>query len=200
MAAKRGFHTPAHVRVPRARLTERPRRERPSDLRIDGTFEVQFRQAFADRFASLFRYLDRLSGDPALSADVAQETFVRLYHRGAMPEDIGAWLVSVANNLFRDERRRVSRRVRLLAHRSPEATLGDPAPAPDAHLFSDAEIDAVRAALASMSERDRQLLLLREEGYSYRELAIALGLLESSVGTLVMRARAAFRVAVERGT
>jgi RNA polymerase sigma factor (sigma-70 family) len=162
----------------------------------DDLFDTQFRQAFAERFASLVRYLDRLSGDPALAADIAQEAFVKLYHRGTMPEDTRAWLVSVANNLFRDERRRVSRRLRLLARRSPDATLGDPAPAPDAHLFSDAERNAVRAALQSMPERDRQLLLLREAGLSYRELAIALSLVESSVGTLLMRARLSFQLAV----
>lgn len=162
------------------------------------SFDTRFRQLFADRFAGLFRYLDRLSGDSALASDIAQETFIKLYERGTMPDDAGAWLVTVANNLFRDERRRVTRRHRLLSHRSSDATLADPAPAPDAHVFSNTERAAVSAALASMSERDRQLLLLREEGLSYRELATALGLTESSIGTLLVRARQSFHAALGR--
>ncbi|MBA3258421.1 MAG: hypothetical protein H0T68_03010, partial [Gemmatimonadales bacterium] len=39
----------------------------------------------------------------------------------------------------------------------------------------------------------RSLLLLHTEGYSYRDLAVALGLNEASVGTLLARARRAFR-------
>ena len=44
-----------------------------------------------------------------------------------------------------------------------------------------------------LPERERQLLLLRAEGYSYRDLARALDLEESSVGTLLARAKRAFR-------
>lgn len=169
-------------------------------MSVDDSFDAQFRQAFDARYRALFRYLDRLAGDPALAADIAQETFVKLYQRGAMPDNAGAWLVSVANNHFRDERRRAGRRLRLLARRTPDATLADPPPAPDAGLFSDSERRAVRTALDSMHERERQLLLLRLEGYSYRELASALGLPETSVGTLLLRARGAFRVAMARAT
>ena len=43
-----------------------------------------------------------------------------------------------------------------------------------------------------LSERDRGLLLLRAEGYSYRDLATALGLNEASVGTLLARAKREF--------
>ena len=53
----------------------------------------------------------------------------------------------------------------------------------------------VRAALDQVPERDRHLLLLRAEGYSYRELAQALELNEPSVGVFLARARATFRVA-----
>ncbi|MFI5249546.1 MAG: RNA polymerase sigma factor, partial [Gemmatimonadales bacterium] len=60
---------------------------------------------FHARYQSLFRYLDRLTGDPDLAKDLAQETFVRLYRRGTMPEDPRAWLTTVATNLFRDDRR-----------------------------------------------------------------------------------------------
>ena len=168
-------------------------------MSVDEAFETEFRRLFADRFPGLFRYLDRVSGDPELAADLAQEAFVRLYHRGAMPDNAAAWLVSVANNLFRDERRRASRRVRLLARRPGEALVGDAAPAPDAGVLADEQRRAVRVALDRLPERDRQLLLLREEGYSYRELAKTLSLLEASVGTLLARARMAFRSALAGG-
>jgi DNA-directed RNA polymerase specialized sigma24 family protein len=41
--------------------------------------------------------------------------------------------------------------------------------------------------------RDRQILLLHAEGYRYREIAEALNLVESGIGTYLSRARKAFR-------
>jgi RNA polymerase sigma-70 factor, ECF subfamily len=160
-----------------------------------GAFEATFRRLFDERFASLFRYLDRLSGDPELAADLAQEAFVRLYERGAVPADARAWLGAVATNLFRDERRRTQRRVRLLAREPAELTLGAPSPASDTAVLADERRACVRAALDRLPLRDRQMLLLRHEGYSYREIAQALGIAETSVGTMLVRATAAFRAA-----
>jgi RNA polymerase sigma factor (sigma-70 family) len=163
----------------------------------ESSFEGDFRAAFTTRFPELIRYLYRLSGDAALASDIAQETFVRLYQRGEMPGDARAWLVTVAHNLFRDERRRAGRRRHLLAQRDPAHTMGDEPPAPDAALECDERRQAVQAALNQLSERDRRLLLLRHEGYSYRELAAALSLVDASVGTLLARARSTFRRALE---
>ena len=61
------------------------------------------------------------------------------------------------------------------------------------------EAGRVRAAIDRLTERDRQMLLLRAEGYAYRELAAAMDLNESSVGTLLARAKRAFREAYEGG-
>ena len=160
-------------------------------------FEEWFRDDFARLFASLFRYLDRLSGDPALAADIAQETLLRLYQRGSMPDDLRAWLAAVAHNLLRNERRQGKRRQWLLAARPAAAVLADPVPLPDAALEAVECRDRVRAALDSLTLRDRQLLLLRYEGYSYRELARVLDLTETSIGTLLARAKEAFRRALE---
>ena len=71
----------------------------------EASFEAAFRACYAARFAPLFGYLDRLTGDPDLAADVAQEAFVRLHRRGEMPDQPAGWLVAVANNLVRDEQR-----------------------------------------------------------------------------------------------
>ena len=43
--------------------------------RPDASFEEQFRTCYAARFASLFNYLDRLTGDADLASDMVQETF-----------------------------------------------------------------------------------------------------------------------------
>ncbi|MBI3568841.1 MAG: sigma-70 family RNA polymerase sigma factor [Gemmatimonadetes bacterium] len=161
------------------------------------TFEADFRRVFDERFPALFRYLDRLCADPDLAADLAQEAFVRLYERKTMPLEVRTWLVAVSSNLLRDERRRRSRRRRLLLGRAASDLMGDSEPSPDAGPLRAEVRQMVRAALDTLPERDAQLLLLREEGLSYREIALALGLNEVSVGTLLLRARAAFQTAME---
>ena len=114
-----------------------------------------------------------------------------------MPDDLRAWLVSVALNQARDEQRTRSRRLRLLRRRAPEEHMGDAAPSPEDDVLSAERRTLVRRALDTLPQRDRALLLLREEGYSYRELAVALEIVEASVGTLLARAKVAFRRAYE---
>ena len=157
------------------------------------SFEVAFAAVFADRSAPLYRYLSGLSGDPALAQDIVQECFVKLYQRGRMPDDPRAWLVTVANNLWRDDRRRESRRARLLLHKSGELSAPDEPASADAGTLAAERIAAVRQALAKLPERDRQLLLLRHEGFAYREIAAALNVAPGGIGTMLARASAAFR-------
>jgi RNA polymerase sigma factor (sigma-70 family) len=47
----------------------------------------------------------------------------------------------------------------------------------------------VRAALDTLTERDREALLLKAEGFNYEEIAEALGLAKGAVGTTLARAR-----------
>lgn len=186
----------ASVRGQPAANGVRPQHPAPEVATPSG-FDREFRHAFGEEFESLFRYVDRWSGDAALAADVAQETFIRLYHRGRLPEDLRAWLVSVANNLLRDEHRRVARRERLLEKHSRAEAVEGSMPLPDGGLLAEERRRAVRGALDELPTRERALLLLRHEGYSYRELGKALHIRESSVGTLLTRARERFRAAME---
>lgn len=62
-------------------------------------------------------------------------------------------------------------------------------PAPDAEIERQEKVEAVRAALAALSEKDREALLLKAEGFSYDEIAAALGLATGAVGTTLSRAR-----------
>ena len=154
-------------------------------------FDECVAEVFRDRFAMLYRYLLRLSGDPALADDVAQESFVRLHRRGTMPTDPAAWLVTVANNIVRDEYRSAQRRRRLLSQWLIREEGSDRTASSEADLLAQERRAAVRRALERLPERDRRLLILRHEGFSYREIAEALGVATSSVGTLLARATAA---------
>ena len=156
-------------------------------------FDALFSELFENEFSRLFRYLDRLSGEPDLAADLAQEAFIRLYRRGSMPDRPMPWLITVAMNLFRNARSSRARRSRLLAGADRAMTIGDPPAAPD--QVDEGGSARVRAALHALTDRERELLLLRAEGYSYRDLALALQLHEASIGTLLARAKQAFREA-----
>ncbi len=152
-----------------------------------------FVKLFESHFRRLYRYLDRLSGDADLAADIAQEAFIRLYQRGALPDSLDAWLISVAMNLYRNVRSNRSRRTRLLTGSRGENVLSDPPPAADQRMLDEESRRRVRVVLDEMPERDRSLLLLRAEGYAYKDIAAVLDLKEASVGTMLARARDAFR-------
>jgi RNA polymerase sigma factor (sigma-70 family) len=66
--------------------------------------------------------------------------------------------------------------------------LPGPAPDPAAAPERAEVVGRVRAALAALSERDRTILLMREEGFTHREIADAVGTTTQSVGTLIARA------------
>jgi RNA polymerase sigma factor (sigma-70 family) len=157
-------------------------------------FRATFEGLFDAHFQKVFRYLDRASGDPALAEDLAQETFLRLFRRGAMPDSPGAWLASVAMNLLRNAKSKETRRRRL---DSPERAIGAHSESPEPpDPGREEDRGRARAALDRLPQRERDLLLLRAEGLSYRELADALGIAEASVGTLLARAKTQFREAV----
>lgn len=135
---------------------------------------------------SLWRYVHRLLGDPDLADDIVQEAFVRLLDRfESRGEGARLWLFTVATNLVRDRGRMTARRRRLLA---THPIIVPPPLGADDRLVRQERIAAVREALQQLPERDRQLLLLREEGFSYREIAQSVGVAPTSVGTLIARA------------
>lgn len=161
-------------------------------------FHDAFVELFTAGFRRLFRYLDRLTGDPELAADLAQEAYARLYRRQSLPDLPDAWLVSVAMNLLRNAHATERRRRELLSVVRLDRSLSDPGLTPDQMAAASETRLAVRSVLDRLPERERRLLLLSAEGYSYREIALALDLREVSVGTLLARARDAFRVLYQR--
>jgi RNA polymerase sigma-70 factor (ECF subfamily) len=152
---------------------------------------VDFETTFDELHPGLFRYCHRLTGDPDVADDVAQEAFVRLYDYQVEGDERGvrAWLFRTATHLIRDRYRVDENRRRLL-----EANPVQPAglEQPDREIYRGEDVARVRMALEDLNVRDRAMLLARYEGFSYREIAEAFDVAPGSVGTLLARAERRF--------
>jgi RNA polymerase sigma-70 factor, ECF subfamily len=145
-------------------------------------------QLFKAYHTPLVRFLTRRLGDRDSAEEIAQETFVRALRQETITSE-RSWLFAVASNLVRDEARRDARERKRLevmkAHADAEAA-SEPAPT----SMERAEDQALaRQAIEMLAERDRDALLMREEGLGYEEIAEALDLSVASVGTTLSRAR-----------
>jgi RNA polymerase sigma-70 factor (ECF subfamily) len=143
---------------------------------------------FEEHHASLFRYLVRLTGDPDAAHDAAQEAFTRFLARPPRAEQPRAWLFTVATNVVRAAANARKRQARLLEGAGARVPAGDAGPNPEEITLGHERRSAVRAALAELSEKERMVLLMREEGFAHREIAEAVGTTTASVGTMIARA------------
>ena len=141
---------------------------------------------YRDTYEDLVRFLHRKVWDADRAHDLVQETFVRALSHD--PENPRAFLFTIAANLARDEARAAVRRKQHLELIKVEHT-GHAAPDPTEALEQKERERAVRRALESLSERDRDVLLLWDAGLSYPEIARQTGLASGAIGTTLARAR-----------
>ena len=145
--------------------------------------------AFDEYHDALHRYVMRLIGDPDLAADAAQEAFLRLAQRPPRNFDnLKAWLYTVATNYAYDSLKVARRRAAILEESPDRATIGDLGPAPDTSLEQQERGQTVRNALNQLRDKERTALLMRAEGFSYREIGKALDVSSNSVGVIAARA------------
>ena len=142
---------------------------------------------YEELYPGLVRYLHVKVWDADRAQELAQEVFVRVLD--TTPDNPRAWLFTVAANLARDEARLVVRRKKHLALLRTEAVADPPRVDPVRVLEAEERAAAVRRALESLTERDREVLLLRDAGLGYPEIAARMGLAVSAVGTTLSRAR-----------
>jgi len=173
----------------------------PSGILDEHAFDTLFRDCASDVHA----YAISLLGDRAAAEDVTALAFERLYRsRGRLDARRGtprAWLFAIARNAALDELRRRGRqphyalddqRAGGLDASDARESIG--ASAAEEALEQAERGAAVRAALAALPLRERELVLLKFHGQlSNAELARALGISESNAGTRLHRALSRLR-------
>jgi RNA polymerase sigma-70 factor, ECF subfamily len=162
------------------------------------------REAFAelvDRYKDkLVNYLTHMTGDRDRGEEFAQESFVRLYQNASRFDDresVAPYLFRIATNLVRSDFSRIQRWQRLFTvygNRSEVSTELSPQA-----LLMQSEIEQkVSEALERLPLAYRSALILRDiEGWSYEEIAAALGCAEGTVKSRIGRGREKLREALE---
>ncbi len=156
---------------------------------------------------AMVRYLRRLTGDPALAEDLAQETFLRVHQHLAELQDPAAlegWLYRIATNVCHD-RFRLSGRHELSLDRGEDGEPGRALP-DEARLRPDQLVDqhamsaCVQRFLARLPEPFRTVLLLHDlQGYTDVEIAGQVGVSLANVKVRLHRARAKLKTALSGG-
>jgi RNA polymerase sigma-70 factor, ECF subfamily len=138
----------------------------------------------------LYRVAYSVLRHPAEAEDVVQETFLRvLQHQGglAVIRDLRPWLVRIAWNLALDRKRRVQpeQMDEVFAAGLISSERGADEALADARYLAD-----LLAVLDRLPQKERDVLLLSAvEELTTAEMAAVLGKTESSVRSLLFRAR-----------
>ena len=148
-------------------------------------------EAHGRAILGLCRFLLR---DVTEAEDAAQQSFLSAYRSllgGVVPREPAAWLAAIARN---ECWLRIKQRMRepLALHEVPSPQ-ADPLEA----AARNEDFAALRAGLEALSRPQREAFMLREfAGLSYSELALALGVTEPAVDSLLFRARTSLRRAL----
>jgi RNA polymerase sigma-70 factor (ECF subfamily) len=153
-----------------------------------------FEAIFQEHYRRVFSLLVRLVGERTQAEDLANEVFCKLYDQpdgAAVWRSPAGWLYRTAANAGIDALRASARRRRYEAEAgaSRASTGGSPL---DSALRAE-QCRQIRAVLGAMKPAQAQILLMRADGCSYKELAEALQVAVGGVGTLLNRAEAEFR-------
>lgn len=156
--------------------------------------EADFRGVFLQHYSRIVAILVRLLGDRPRAEEIANDAFWRLYGQPALQVDgnIGGWLYRTASNLGIDALRTSDRR-RQYEEAAAESKDEAENSSPLDDLLREEKCHRVRAVLSSIKPVQAQLLILRSSGLSYKELADALDVKMSSIGTMLNRAEEEFR-------
>lgn len=151
-------------------------------LRRLSTGDVAALDAALSRYwTSLVIYIAGVVGSRDMAEDVAQEAFCRLWEKSDQLRADGSlrgFLFQVAHNLAISEQRRTRARSRSLeVIRAEEPSFAEPV-----DTGADALDASLERAIGELTERRREILLLRSvHGLSYKEIGAALGIAPQTV-------------------
>lgn len=164
-----------------------------SELLADANMRQRTMELYDHLRPSLQAYLCCLGMSLDQAKDLIQETFLRLLTCRLLPggeDNLRAWVFRVAYNLSMDVHRFHRRWSASEDHESNRTIRrrADPAPSPEQLMILNEKMRLFEDTFSQLTPRQRQCVLLRAEGFRYREIAVTLGVSVQRVGELMQRA------------
>ncbi len=155
---------------------------------------ITFDEAFTLHHRVVFRTARSVIQDSGLAEDVTQEVFLRLHNNFnniKNEEMLRPWLIRVAintaKNMIRGNFRANAREENYFKETTENAVTEV-----EAEYEQRRRLSEIQRALAKIKEPHRSCLVLKQQGLSYKEIADALSLNETSIGQYVARGRKEF--------
>ncbi|HFK1762915.1 RNA polymerase subunit sigma [Bacillus wiedmannii] len=155
--------------------------------------QITFEELFKQNYAYVVKQIIWIIKEQTVAEELAQEVFLQLYHSDWKTiENLRAWLIKsstyVAYNYIRSEKRHQARIDKEAQYQEVQidSSLDD-------EWIRKEEITKVQMVLQQMKEQERTILLMKFSGFRYKEIAQVLQIDDSSIGTLLARAKLKFR-------
>ena len=152
---------------------------------------------YKENYPIVYGYLLSLCGDPALAEDCAAEAFLKAiekidtYDPKYKP---ATWLCTIGRNLLVNHQKKALRYVPL------EETMVSLAPTPEEQVFRSELLKAVLKSAKELPSATRQVLFMRLEGLSFRQIGLALGKTENWARVTFFRAKSKLMKEMEEWT
>ena len=148
---------------------------------------MEFNQAYKEYYRLIYIFVYRMIGDKNYAMDITQETFVKLhnYMSGSNSlENPRAWLYRVAANISNNHFKRNSTFNRIIRGIQKDLQYDNI----ESELINIEKKMLVRNALKKLSSKDRTILQLYQDGFSYAEIADIMNIKKTAVGKTLSRA------------
>lgn len=153
-------------------------------MNIKANFDIHYRQ----NYEAIFKFCYRMLGSREEALDITQETFIKLHERmnrqGLEIGNTKAWLYKVAGNLCLNE---LSKN-RLHHHKNKQTEASQvEISTPESDLIQLEKLNRVKHAISKLEPKQQMLIMMYNDGLSYREMAEATGIKKQSVGKTLWR-------------
>jgi RNA polymerase sigma-70 factor, ECF subfamily len=149
---------------------------------------TDFNTIYNKHYPELYHFALRQHGASPDVSDILQDLFTKLYYEiksGTNIENYRAWLYKVLINslrtYYRNEKTRIVVNNKLAFKNQLSDDIYDT-------YIRDERLSIVSASIAKMPEKEKNILLLYHNGFSYQEISEILNINYTSVGTFIARA------------
>lgn len=149
--------------------------------------EMMINRLFEQYKDQLYLFSLRLSGDADQAKDIVQETFIKIYKyisTGLVLKSPKSLIFKIAYNLFIDKVRKTKTYKKKV---NESGYMGNNGSGPEETYLKKEKSDLVQEGIEGLKKRDRAILYLYAENFSYKEMSEALKINKNSVGKVLSR-------------